>query len=91
MRSDDGRAETAKRYEISEATVYSWFNRPDLCLTVVKRRRYKLDWQTVAEHIKQYPEARLIDRAKHFGVVISSMHYALKQMKIRRKKRAKIL
>ncbi|WP_083891143.1 IS630 transposase-related protein [[Leptolyngbya] sp. PCC 7376] len=32
----------------------------------------------------------LVDRAQYFGVKISSMHYALKQMKITRKKRAKV-
>ena len=90
VRSGGSKAEAARRYEISEATVYSWLNRPDLKPTVVSRRRRKLDWQAVAEHVRQYPEARLIDRAKHFGVTISSMHYALKQMKITRKKTAKI-
>ena len=90
VRSGGSKAEAARRYDISEATVYSWLNRPDLRPTIVKRRRRKLDWQAVAEHVKQYPDARLVDRAQHFGVTISSMHYALKQMKITRKKRAKI-
>ena len=90
VRSGGSKAEAARRYEVSEATVYSWLNRPDLRPTVGKRRRRKLDWPAVAAHVKQYPEARLIDRAEHFGVTISSMHYALKQMKITRKKRAKI-
>ena len=90
MRSGGSKAEAARRYEVAESTVYSWLNRPDLRPTIVKRRHRKLDWQAVAEHVKKYPDARLIDRAKHFGVTISSMHYALKQMNITRKKRAKV-
>ena len=90
VRSGGSKAEAARRYEVSEATVYSWLNRSDLRPTVVKRRRRKLDWDAVADHAKQYPEARLLDRAEHFGVTISSMYYALKQMKITRKKRTKI-
>lgn len=90
IRSGGSKAEAARRYEVSESTIYSWLNRSDLRPTVVKRRRRKLNWQAVAEHVKQYPEARLSDRAKHFGVTISSMHYALKQMKITRKKRAQV-
>ncbi|WP_071880703.1 IS630 transposase-related protein [[Leptolyngbya] sp. PCC 7376] len=53
VRSDGSKAETARRYEVSEATVYSWLNRPDLRPTIVTRRRRKLDWQAVTEHVKQ--------------------------------------
>jgi transposase len=90
VHSGGSKAEAARRYEVSEATVYSWLKRPDLKPTIVKRRHRKLDWQAVAEHVRRYPDERLRDRAKHFGVTISSMHYALKQMKITRKKTAKI-
>jgi len=52
-----------------------------------KRRQRKLDWQDLEKDVKENPEARLIDRAQKFGVRPSAISYALKEMKITRKKK----
>jgi transposase len=52
----------------------------------VKRRKRKLDWKALENDVKENPDARLIDRAKKFGVRPSAISYALKEMKITRKK-----
>jgi transposase len=49
-----------------------------------------MDWAALKEHVEQYPEAQLKDRAKQFGVQPSAVHYALRKMKITRKKRVKV-
>jgi transposase len=54
--------------------------------TKVKRRKRKLDWKALENDVKENPDARLIDRAKKFGVRPSAISYALKEMKITRKK-----
>ena len=55
--------------------------------TKVKRRKRKLDWKALENDVKENPDARLIDRAKKFGVRPSAISYALKEMKITRKKK----
>jgi putative transposase len=79
-----------KRYKVSRATIYRWLNRVDLRPTVVKRRQRKLDWKALEKDVQENPEAKLADRAKKFGVRPSTIHYALRQMKITRKKRVKV-
>ena len=55
--------------------------------TKVKRRKRKLDWQALEKDVKENPDARLIDRAKKFGVRQSARSYALKEMKMKEKKK----
>ena len=83
--------QASKLYKISRATIYRWLNRKNLAPTIVTRRQRKLDWQALAEDVKAEPEARLIDRAKKFGVRPNAIHYALKKMKITRKKKSCVI
>jgi putative transposase len=85
-------------YKVSRSTIYRWLGREDLRPTVVKTRKRKMDWAALKEHVEQYPEAQLKDRAKQFGVQPvaqvgrspCAVHYALRKMKITRKKRVKV-
>jgi putative transposase len=52
-----------------------------------RARHRKLDWKALEKDVEENPDARLIDRAKKFGVRPSAVCYALKKMKINRKKR----
>ncbi len=90
VRGGGSKAEAARRYEVSEATVYVWLKRENLEPTVVTRRKRKIDWQALETHVRQYPEATLKDRAKLFGVNASAIWYALKELQITRKKTAKV-
>ena len=78
--------ETAALYEISPATLYRWLKRTDLAPTVVKQRCRKIDPAALKAHVRDYPEARLKDRAHHFGVHTSAIGFALKRLKITVKK-----
>ena len=89
VRGGGSKAEAARRYEVSEATVYGWLKRENLQPTVVPRRRRKIDWQALESHVHQHPDATLKDRAKHFGVNASAIWYALKELQITRKKNSK--
>lgn len=77
---------TAELFQVSPATIYRWRNRPSLERTVVSQRRRKLDPQALRQHVKDYPEARLIDRAKDFNVHPSAIGHALKRHRITVKK-----
>ncbi len=74
-------------YKIGRASVYRWLNRADLSPTQVKRRHRKLDWKALKKDVEENPDLRLIDRANNFGVRPSAISYALKKMKITRKKK----
>ena len=80
-------AQAAGLFQVGRATIYRWLGRTDLKATKVKRRNRKLDWQGLEKDVKENPDARLIDRAKKFGVRPSARYYALKEMKITRKKK----
>ena len=78
--------ETAALFQVSPATIYRWRQRPSLERTVVSQRRRKLDPEALRQHVRDYPEARLKDRAKDFGVHPSAIGFALKRHRITVKK-----
>jgi putative transposase len=78
----------ARMYKVGRSTIYRWLGRVDLRPTKVVRRRRKLDWQALEEDVKENPDLRLCERAQKWGVHISSISYALSQMKITRKKKS---
>src|SRR4028119_514750 len=79
-------AQAAGLFQVGRATIYRWLGRTDLEPLPVKRRKRKLDWKALENDVKENPDARLIDRAKKFGVRPSAISYAFKEMKITRKK-----
>src|SRR4028118_368291 len=79
-------AQATGLFQVGRATIYRWLGRTELRPLPVKRRKRKLDWQALENDVKENPDARLIDRAKKFGVRPSAISYALKEMKITQKK-----
>ena len=77
----------AKIFGIARATIYRWLNRQDLEATKVERRQRKLDWSALEKDVRENPDAKLIERAKRFGVHPTAFWYALKKMKITRKQK----
>lgn len=80
-------SKAARIYQVGRATIYRWLNREDLAPTQVARRKRKLDWEILRKDVEQNPESKLVDRAEKFGVSISAISHALKEMKITRKKK----
>lgn len=80
-------AQAAGLFQVGRTTIYRWLGRTDLKATKVKRRKRKLDWQALEKDVKENPDARLIDRAKKFGLRPSARSYALKEMKMKEKKK----
>ena len=81
----------AKLFRVGRASIYRWLNRETLEATKVKHRNRKLDWSALRKDVAENSEARLIDRAKKFGVRPSAISYALKQMKITRGKNSFVI
>ena len=79
--------QAAKMFGIGRATIYRWLNRPNLEVTKVEHRKRKLDWEALEKDVKLNPDEKLIERGKKFGVHTTAIWYALKKMKITRKKK----
>lgn len=84
------KAEAARRFSVSEGSVHNWLKRDNLAPIKVKHRDRKLNWKALEQHIKDEPDAKLKERAEHFGVHTTAIWYAIKQMNITRKKTAKV-
>jgi transposase len=83
-----GQAEAARHFDISLWCVRDWLARKDLRPEQkgVPRQR-KLDKDRLRAHVRDNPDAVLRERAAHFGVHISSMGWALNNLKLTHKKR----
>jgi len=80
--------EAARRFDISLWCVRNWLAREDLQPRQkgVPRRR-KLDKEALRTHVQNNPDALLRERAAHFGIHVSSMGWAMKNLKLTHKKR----
>ena len=83
-----GQAEAARHYGISLWCVRDWLARKDLQPRQkgVPRQR-KLDKEALRRDVRDEPDALLRERAMRFGVDMSVIGKALRQMKLTRKKR----
>ena len=77
----------AQVFGIGRTTIYRWLNRKDLKATQVTHRQRKLNWKALERDVQENPDAKLIERAKKFGVHPSAICYALKKIEITRKKK----
>ena len=71
-------------FQVGRASIYRWLERVEPI--EVKRRNRKLNYLALEQDIQNNPEAKLSDRARQFEVRPSAISYALKKMKITRKK-----
>ena len=82
-----GITKAAALLKVGRATIYRWLRREDLRATKVEHHERKIDWEALRKDVEENPEARLIERARKFGVRASAICYAFKKMKITRKKK----
>ena len=81
------KAEASRRYKVSLWCVNDWCKREDLTPQAQKGRKRKLDWSALSQHIREYPDALIRERAQHFGVRNNAIWDANRQMNLTRKKR----
>lgn len=92
IRGGGSKVEAAKTFGISRPVIYSWLRHGDDLSPKQKgvRRFRKIDHSLLAKDVEQHPDSLLKERAARFGVHISSMGYALKQLQVSRKKNLQI-
>ena len=91
VRSGGSKADAARRFSVHRDTVYEWLKREDLAPKAPALRQRKIDKKALRDHVKAHPDMLLRERAPLFGVSISGLSYALKVMKIGKKKSANIV
>lgn len=88
VKNGGGQTEAARRFDISLWCVRDGLARKDLQpqQNGISRHR-KIDQAERLVHVREHSDVFLRERAQAFGVRISSMEYALKQMQVTHKKR----
>jgi len=72
-------------FNIFHNTIYRWQTSADLRPKSHGSRRRKIDPVALARHVKEYSDAKLSERAAHFGVHTSAIWYQLRKMKLTKK------
>jgi len=85
------KAEASKLFQVSRRTIYYWLERKAQSghLAPNKMKPYKtrkLDTAKLLEHVELNADATLEEMAEHFEVSLTTIWYALKRMKVTRKK-----
>tara|TARA_B100000315_G_C14047274_1_gene350245 strand:+ start:71 stop:439 length:369 start_codon:yes stop_codon:yes gene_type:complete len=82
-------------FQIGIATVYRWVSRKKEKGNVRPlRREYaykKIDDQKLIEYVKDHPDQFLSEIGEHFNLTPQAIFYALKRLKITRKKRLRFI
>jgi transposase len=78
-------------FQLGIATIYRWVSRKKSKGNVEPlRRKYaykKIDDQKLIEYVDANPDHFLSEIAEHFGLTLQAIFYALKRLKITRKKK----
>ena len=77
--------QTSQRFDIPIRTLFRWQQKIAPCLTRDKPAT-KIDMDALAQHVDDYPDAYLHERAAVFGVTFQAIHCALKRLGISDKK-----
>ena len=89
-RKDDKKA-ASELFNVGIATVYRWIRQQKEKGHVEPHHREfvykKLDYNSLEEYVKVHPDYFLLEIAEHFLVTEQAIFYALKKLKITRKKR----
>ncbi len=85
VRGGGSPTKAAQVFQVGRTTLYRWLNSPDLQPKPARERQRKLDKAALAEHVRNFPDALLKERAAHFGVHINAIWTALKKLKITKK------
>lgn len=82
------KVEAAKLFNISREVIYKWLNASDPLApqkTGPKGPRC-IDYEALTQHVQDFPDQTILERANHFGVSYYCIWYGLRKLGISRKK-----
>lgn len=83
------KADAERTFGTSRRTIYNWLEAENP-LTSEKpgpKGPRSIDYDALRQHVADFPDKTLAERAKHFGVSKNGIFYALSKLNITRKKR----
>jgi len=88
FRGGGSKAEAARRFQVSRASVYNWLTAPDgrAYQRPGPRHPHRLEWEALRAHVGQYPYRTQKENALHFGISRHWIWHTLQQMGVTRKK-----
>ena len=85
--------EASRVFEVSYETVRNWVRRYQETGKLEGEKKevkpYKLDWSALRKDVEENPDSYLEERARKFGVAISTIWNALRKMGINRRKKSR--
>lgn len=91
LQQRDNKKAASEIFRVGIATIYRWVRqKKEKGHVEPHHREYsykKLDDNLLAQYVKEHPDHFLIEIAEHFSVTEQAIFYALKKLKITRKKR----
>ena len=79
-------SEVSKRFGVGQASVVRWSKNIEPQRTRTKPT-VKLNWEALAQDVQEHPDSYQYERAARFGVSQQGIAYALKKLKLARKKK----
>ena len=82
------KAAAERTFGVSRRTIYNWLEAEDpfACEKLGPKGPREIDYDALQQHVADFPDATLAERAKHFGVSTNGIFYAFSKLNIRRKK-----
>ena len=83
------KAAAERTFSVSRRTIYNWLEAED-ALAYQKpgpKGPRHIDYDALQQHVADFPDSTLAERAEHFGVSKYGIFYALSKLNITRKKR----
>lgn len=91
LEKNNDKMKASQLFQVGIATVYRWIKRKKQKGNVEPLRKKstykKIDDQKLIAYVEQNPDHFLSEIAKHFGLTLQAIFYALQRLKITRKKR----
>ena len=83
------KAEAERTFGVSRRAIYNWLEAKDPLAHEKPGPRgpRDIDYDALREHVADFPDKTLTERAKHFGVSKGCISYAFEKLNITRKKR----
>jgi transposase len=91
LEKTDDKMKASQLFQVGIATIYRWVARRKQNGNIeplTRKSTYKkIDDQKLIAYVEQNPDHFLSEIAKHFGLTLQAIFYALRRLKITRKKR----
>ena len=85
-------AQAARLFQVGRSAVFSWLQTGGASSGVKPgpKTGHKLDWAALRQAVQAHPDRLAREHAQNFGVHENTLYYALKRLKLTRKKNTSV-